>query len=359
MMDDVYVCFCIYVALLYSEDICERRIVNRVATFLNIIKKGVVLLMKLFVRSLLSITITLVIASSALAVTFINIGTGSTGGTYYPVGAAMAKIWNDTIPDMRANAQSTGGTAQNISLLSKGEAEVGFSDGLYFFAYEGKGMFEGKPMKNLYALVPLYPEPIHFLVETGSSIKHIQDLKGKRVSVGAVGSGTEITVRMLLQLNNIDPDKDIRAENLGLSDTATAFADKNIEAGLTVGALGIAGVVEISTLGTASLIDFEPEVINSLCEELPYYLPFEIPANTYKGQTEPIKSMASWNVLITTDAIDEETAYLMTKALYEKKQDILNVSTRLSTMDPENLKYVQIPIHPGALKYYKEIGAIK
>ena len=316
-------------------------------------------LMRNFCRTALSFVLILALAAATEAATFINVGTGSTGGTYYPVGAAMAKVWNDTIPDMRANAQSTGGTAQNLSLLSKGEAEIVFADGLYYFAYEGKGMFEGKAMKGLRAIAPLYAEPVHFLAAEGSGIKSIKDLKGKRVSVGAVGSGTEITVRALLRANGIDPDKDIRAENLGLSDTASAFADKHIDAGLVVGALGIAGIVEIMTVGTAELIDFEPAVIESLCKELPYYLPFEIPANTYKGQEKPVKAMASWNVLITNDKLDEETAYQMTKALYEKKADILNVSSRLSSMAPENLKFITIPLHPGAERYYREIGAVE
>ncbi|MDD2351808.1 MAG: TAXI family TRAP transporter solute-binding subunit, partial [Synergistaceae bacterium] len=281
----------------------------------------------------------LVFAGAASAATFINIGTGSTGGTYYPVGAGMAKVWNSAIPGMKANAQSTGGTAQNLALLGKGEAEVIFADGLYFFAYEGKGTFEGKPMKELRGLVPLYAEPIHFLVAKGSNIKSIKDLKGKRVSVGAVGSGTEVTVRTLLKVAGIDPDKDIRAENLGLSDTAGAFADKNIDAALTVGALGIAGVVEITTLGTAEFRDIPDDIVAKLGKELPYYLPFDIPANTYKDQTKPVKAMASWNVLITTEKLGEEDAYKMTKALYEHKQDILNISTRLASMSPENLKY--------------------
>lgn len=311
---------------------------------------------KLFI---IAAAIVMIMAASACAATFINIGTGSTGGTYYPVGAAMAKVWNSAVPNMKANAQSTGGTAQNLALLGKGEAEVIFADGLYYFAYEGKGTFAGKPMKDLRALVPLYAEPIHFLVAKGSKINTIKDLKGKRVSVGAVGSGTEITVRALLQQNGIDPDKDIKAENLGLSDTAAAFADKNIDAALTVGAIGIAGVVEISTLGTAEFRDFEPAVITKVCKELPYYLPFTIPANTYKGQTKPIATVASWNVLITNAKLGNDEAYKMTKALYDKKQDILNVSTRLASMSPENLKYIQVPLHPGALKYYKEIGAVK
>jgi len=301
----------------------------------------------------------LVFAGAASAATFINIGTGSTGGTYYPVGAGMAKVWNSAIPGMKANAQSTGGTAQNLALLGKGEAEVIFADGLYFFAYEGKGTFAGKPMKELRGLVPLYAEPIHFLVAKGSNIKSIQDLKGKRVSVGAVGSGTEVTVRTLLKVAGLDPDKDIKPENLGLSDTAGAFADKNIDAALTVGALGIAGVVEITTLGTAEFRDIPADVIAKLGKELPYYLPFDIPANTYKGQTKPVKALASWNVLITTEKLGDEDAYKMTKALYEHKQDILNISTRLASMSPENLKYIQVPLHKGALKYYKEIGAVK
>ena len=245
--------------------------------------------MKRFVKFAFVTAVILSFAAAASAATFINIGTGSTGGT-----------------------------AQNLALLAKGDAEVGFADGLYYFAYEGKGQFDGKPMKNIRGLVPLYAEPIHFLVAKGSGIKSLKDLKGKRVSVGAVGSGTEVTVRTLLKVNGIDPDKDIKAENLGLSDTATAFADKNIDAGLTVGALGIAGVVEITTIGTAELIDFEPDAIKNLCKELPYYLPFDIPANTYKGQTKPVKAMASWNILVVKDDLDKDLAYNMTKALFEK-----------------------------------------
>ena len=126
--------------------------------------------MKNFIRFALVTALIASFAASASAATFINIGTGSTGGTYYPVGAAMAKVWNSSISGMKANAQSTGGTAQNLALLGKGEAEVIFADGLYFFAYGGKGAFEGKAMKNLRGLVPLYAEPIHFLVAKGSNI---------------------------------------------------------------------------------------------------------------------------------------------------------------------------------------------
>ena len=291
--------------------------------------------------------------------TFINIGTGTTGGTYYPAGAAMAKIWSSVIEGMKASAQSTGGTAQNIQLMADGEAEVGFADGLYYFAYEGKGLFEGNAQKNLRALLPLSPEPIHFLVAKDSGIKTVADLKGKRVSTGAVGSGTEATAKMLLRLAGLDPDKDLRCEPLGLADTASAMADKHIDAGLTVGAMGIAGVVEMATLGIVDFVDLPDDLIQKVQAELPYMNPFSIPANTYRGQTKEVKTFGSWNILIINEEVDEDLAYQMAKALFDNKSDLTVVNPVLNSVATENLHYIQIPLHPGAEKYFKEVGAIK
>jgi hypothetical protein len=296
-------------------------------------------------------------AGVALGATFVNIGTGTTGGTYYPVGAAMAKIWNTAIPGLKASAQSTGGTVNNIQLMSKGEAELGFMDGLYYYAYLGKDKYEGNPQKYLRAMVPLYAEPIHFLVAKKSGIKTLKDLKGKRVSVGAVASGTEITARALLKVAGLNPDKDIKPENLGLSDTAKAFGDKQIDAALTVGAVGIAGVVEVATMGLADFVDIPEGTIAQMCGQYPYFIPFSIPANTYKGQTAPVKTFASWNILAVHEKMDPDTVYKMTKALFEHKPELLNVSTRMASMTPDAIKFIKIPLHMGAKKYFKEIGA--
>jgi TRAP transporter TAXI family solute receptor len=297
--------------------------------------------------------------TSVAAATFINIGTGTTGGTYYPVGAAMAKIWNSKIADMKANAQSTGGTAQNIALIDKGEAEVGFADGLYYYAYIGKGAFEGNAQKGLRALVPLYPEPIHFLVAKGSGIKSISDLKGKRVSTGAVGSGSEMTAKTLLRIAGLDPDKDVRCEPLGLSDTASAMADKHIDAALTVGALGISGVVEMCTLGIVDFVNIPNDLIKKVTAEMPYMNAFTIDANFYRGQRDPVKTFGSLNVLIVTDKLSNDLAYEMTKALFENKDDLTVVSKTMENMNAVNVSNIKIPLHPGAEKYFKEIGAVK
>ena len=293
------------------------------------------------------------------APTFINIGTGSTGGTYYPVGSAMATIWNRVIPNMRAASQSTGGTTQNIQLMENGDVEVGFTDGLYYFAYNGMQVFEGKAQTYLRGAAPLYPEPIHFMVAEGSGINSIKEIKGKRVVIGAVGSGTESTTRVLLHTLGIDPDNDIRAQNLGLSETANAFADKNIDAAFMMGGIGSAAVVEVMTMGTGYLIPLEDDVVEMLHKELPYYSAFSIPANSYKDQPEALNVAATWNILSLHEKLDADLVYAMTKALFDNKQELVNVAANMSFMNASEIGVIQIPLHPGAEKYYKEIGAVK
>ncbi|MCL1940798.1 MAG: TAXI family TRAP transporter solute-binding subunit [Synergistaceae bacterium] len=315
--------------------------------------------MKRFSSVLLVFAVICALAGGAFGATFINIGTGGTGGTYYPVGSAMATIWNKVIPDMRAASQSTGGTTQNIQLMENGDVEVGFTDGLYYFAYNGMQAFEGKAQTYLRGAVPLYPEPIHMMVAEGSGIKSVKELKGKRVVIGAIGSGTESTCRVLLKILGIDADKDISAQNLNLGETASAFADKNIDAAFMMGGIGSAAVVEVMTMGTGHLIPLEDDVVEALNKELPYYAPFSIPANSYKDQPEPLKVSATWNILSVHEKLPADTVYAMTKALFDNKQDLVNVAANMSFMNASEIGVIRIPLHPGAEKYYKEIGVIK
>lgn len=293
-------------------------------------------------------------AGVASAVTFVNIATGSTGGSYYPLGAAMAKIWNDNIDGIKASAQSTGGTVNNIQLMGSGEADAAFMDGLYYYAYLGKGKYEGNPQEYIRALVPLYPEPIQLMIAKGSDIKSLADFKGKRVSIGAVASGTEVTARQLLKAAGIDPDNDIQAENLGVGDTAKAFSDNRIDAAIMVGSIGMAGVVEATTLGVVEFIDVPDEIRDKVIEETPYWVPFTIPANTYKGQEKDVKTYASWNIVAVHKDLDPDLVYQMTKQLFDHKEDLLAVRAKMTTMSEENTKYILIPMHEGAQKYYDE-----
>ncbi|NLL37423.1 MAG: TAXI family TRAP transporter solute-binding subunit [Fretibacterium sp.] len=297
-------------------------------------------------------------SGAAWGTEFINVATGPTGGTYYPVGAAMATIWTEQLEGVKASAQSTGGTMNNIQLLADNEAETAFADGLYFDAYNGLKNYESKPQTFLRAMASLYPEAIHFLVAKGSGIQTLQDLKGKRVSVGAVGGSTMLTAHQLFRLAGLDPQKDVISENLGHADTVAAFSDKRIDASITIGAIGIASVVETTTLGLVDILDFSEDVITKICEETPYFAPLTLEAGTYKGQDKPVKTFSSPNILAVHEKVDADLVYNMTKALFEHKADLVAVSARMEAMKPEAISTVRIPLHPGAEKYYKELGLL-
>lgn len=293
------------------------------------------------------------------ATQFVNIATGPTGGTYYPVGAAMAKVWTDNIPNIKANAQSTGGTFNNISLLSSGEAEACFADGLYYDAYNGKGRFEGKPQSFLRGIVVLYPEVIHMVVAKDSGINSFADLKGKRVSFGAVGGSIPVTSENLFKAAGFDPKKDLKIEYLGHADSIAAFADKRIDAAVTMGAIGISSVVEPTTIGTVKIISIPKNVIAAVQAQTPYFSEAVIKAGTYKGQNEDIVTLSSPNIIAVHEKMNPELVYQMTKQLLTHKGDLEVVAAVMKAMQANSVDQIKIPLHPGAAKYYKELGLVK
>lgn len=298
-------------------------------------------------------------AIPAKSAEFLNIATGPTGGTYYPVGAAMAKIWTDNIKDLKASAQSTGGTFNNISLLAKGEAEACFADGLYYDAYFGKGRYDGKPQKFLRGMVVAYPEIIQLVVSTKSDINSFEDLKGKRISFGSVGGSVTATSERIFRAAGLDPEKDIKVEYLGHADATAAFADRRIDAAINMGAIGISSVTEPTTTGTVKLISLPEKVIKAMCADRPYFSPATIPAGTYKGQTEAIHTFQSPNIIAVTEKLGDDLVYNMTKELFTHKSDLVNVAKVMEAMKADEVSQIKIPLHPGAERYYREIGVLK
>jgi uncharacterized protein len=315
--------------------------------------------------SVFSLVLTVALATWALSPStglaadrvYISIGTGTVGGTYYPLGGTMAKIWTDKIPNVRATVQSTGGTIQNIQLMADKQTEVGFTDTKYVLAYKGKGPFQGKPQAWLRGFIPLYPEPTNIVVAKGSGIKSLKDLKGKRVSIGAVGSGTEATSRELFNVLGMDADKDIKPFMLGMAETASAFQDKRIDAAILVGSLGASAVVEIMSLNLVDFIEVDDELFKTLYGVNDTWIQFTIPANYYQNQPKPVKTYAAFNTLSVRDDLPTDLAYQMTKTLFDNKKDLIAVRPTMENMNYENVQKITIPIHPGAIKYYKEVGA--
>lgn len=293
--------------------------------------------------------------SEAQEVKYLYIATGTIGGSYYPLGQKLAEIWNFNIPNIHVIAKTTGGTVNNLELMRKGDAHIAFLDGLYYYAYHGMERYEGTPHKFIKAMAPLYPEPVQVLVAKESNIKTLRELKDKRVSIGAEKSGTEVTARELLRAAMLDPDRDIQGVHLGVYETAKAFREKKIDAAIMVGTLEMAGVKEATDQGLVELIEIPSPVIKKVIYQTPYWVPFTIPANTYKGQDKDIKTYASWNILAVHQNLDAELVYELTKHFYAHKDELEVCRKTMKTAIPENINYILIPLHEGAEKYYNEI----
>ncbi len=298
-------------------------------------------------------------SSAAQAAEFINVATGSTGGTYYPVGSTMANIWRDNIPGLKASAQSTGGTVNNIRLLAAGEAEACITDGMYYDAYNGLNNFAGKKHPFLRGVVVLYSDLVYFVAAKDSGIKTLEDLRGRRVAVGAVGGSAPLIAGTVLKAAGIDMHKDIKPEYLGHAESTAAFADKHIDAAIAVGSPGIASVVEVTTIGTAHLLSFPPEIIEKVCATAPYFSPHAIKPDSYKGQSEPVATFSIPNILTVHEKLKPDLVYEMTRQLFAHKADLVAVAASMEAMDAEAAGQIKIPLHPGAEKYYKELGILK
>lgn len=313
--------------------------------------------MKLWI--LVAVCCNLLTVLPAMAAEFVNIATGSTGGTYYPVGSTMANIWREGIPGLKASAQSTGGTVNNLQLLAMEEAEVCISDGLYYDAYKGLGKYTGQPHTFLRGMVVLYPDLVHFMVAKGSGIQSIRDLKGKRVAVGPVGGSVPLMAEVILRAGGLDMRKDIRPEYLGHAETAAAFADKHIDAAFAMGSQGIASVLEMTTLGTAEIRDLDADIITAVSAAAPYVTPYTLAPGSYQTQNNPIQTLSVPNIVAVHEKLSSDLVYTMVRLLFERKADLVAVAAAMKDMKAEDVEKIRIPIHPGAERYYRERGLIR
>jgi TRAP transporter TAXI family solute receptor len=287
------------------------------------------------------------------------LATGGTAGTYYPLGGAMAKIWNSKIKDMNVTAQTTGASAENVRLINKKEVELALvqSDTLDF-AFNAKEAFK-EPLKGMNAIAVLYPEIIQVVVGAASPIKSIADLKGKKVGVGAPGSGTEANFRQLLDAYGMKKE-DVNAQFLSFAESAEAYKDKHIDAFIVTAGIPNAGIMDVSTQNEIRILNIPADVAAKLTKKYPFLAAVKVPANTYKGQTAEVTTMAVNAVLIAGNSMSNEIAYNLTKALFDNQADLATAHAKGKEM---SLKYavkgVSIPYHPGAVKYYKEKGLMK
>jgi TRAP transporter TAXI family solute receptor len=297
-------------------------------------------------------------APVAVASTFVNVLTGGTSGVYYPLGAALAKIYGDKIPDVRAQVQATKASVENLNLLQAGKGELAFALGdSVKFAWEGNAEagFKAK-LDKLRGIAAIYPNYIQIVAAKESGIKSLADLKGKGLSVGAPKSGTELNARAILGAAGLSYDDLGKTEYLPFGESVELIKNRQLDATLQSAGLGVASIRDLATSLPIQMVAVPAEVIAKLGSP---YVAKVIPAGTYDGQTEDVPTAAVINFLVTHDGVSDELAYQMTKQLFENLPDVVAAHKAAADIKlADAAKDMPIPMHPGAQKYYKEKGVM-
>ena len=314
-------------------------------------------------KALLIIAACFIVAGFASAVAAADVkmvlATGGTAGTYYPFGGAMAKIWNSKIPGMNVTAQATGASVENVRLVNRGEAELAMvqSDTIDF-AFNAKENFKEK-LTKMSVLAVLYPEVIQVVVRGDSKIDSFDDLKGMKIGVGAPGSGTEANFRQLADGYGLNKD-DVKAQYLSFSESAEQFKDKHIDAFIVTAGIPNAAVMDIGTQHSVRIINIADNKAAAITKKYPFLSTFTIPANTYKNQTTPVKTVAVNAVLIASTDVKDDVAYGIVKSLFESQNELAAAHAKGKELNLKTASSgVSIPFHPGAAKYFKEKGLMK
>ncbi|MGR4066986.1 TAXI family TRAP transporter solute-binding subunit [Billgrantia sp. C5P2] len=288
----------------------------------------------------------------------LSIATGGTGGVYYPIGGGFAEIINDHLEGYEASAEVTGASVENMGLIMRGDADLALvlADTAQQ-AYEGAGDFEGRQIENTRALASVYPNAVQLVVLADSDIESLEDLKGKRVSVGAPGSGTELNARALLEANGITYD-DITPQRLNFNETADAIRDGDIDAGFWSVGPPTSSILNLAATRDIRLISLSDEEIANAQEQEPVFAAYELKAGMYDGMDEPVQTISIPNVLVVNADMDEELAYNLTKLLFERIDDLIAVHPAANDTTIEfTMGSTPVPLHPGAIRYYEEVDA--
>ncbi|MBQ1868137.1 MULTISPECIES: TAXI family TRAP transporter solute-binding subunit [unclassified Selenomonas] len=286
---------------------------------------------------------------------FLNIATGGTAGTYYPIGGAMAEILNKDIKGMNASAQSTGATVANINMLKDGSVDLAIvQNDITYYAVNGTEMFQDKKVDNIRGIATLYPETCQFVTLDSSGIKSIKDLKGKKVAVGAAGSGAEANARQILEAYGITYN-DIEVQYLSFAEGASALKDGNVDAAFLTAGYPTASVQDISSQNKIRLLPVDSDKAEALIAKYPFYTKTTIPAGTYAGFNEEVQTISVMAMLVATDKVDDKLGYEIAKAIFSNLDRLQAAHSvgKLITKDGA-MKGMSLPMNTGAEKFFKE-----
>ena len=292
----------------------------------------------------------------AAKTTFIGIGTGGTGGIYYPYGGGVAEIWSKYVPGIQAVAEVTGASVENVKLADKGETVFGEVMGDVAVAgFQGEGKFKGKK-HDILSMAIMYPNLLQVVTLKNSGITNIEQVKGKRISSGSPGSGTNFMAEAVMKAVGIPLDS-FKDSRLSFTETANALRDGTIDVGFWSVGPGTSSILDLATTHDIVIIPITPEQTQKVLAANDTYASVDLAGGVYRGVDKPVPTIGVWNVMICQKSLAEDMVYKLVAALYEHNDYLRKIHPSAAYTTPENaVKYSPIPLHPGTVKYLKEKG---
>lgn len=289
--------------------------------------------------------------------TFVNIATGGSSGPYYALGGAIANLLNEKVSGVNASVQSTGASAVNATLLGEKKAEIAFAmNDVISYAYTGTEVFKDKPkIESLRGIAAFYPNYVQVVTLKDKGINEISDLKGKKVGVGAPGSGTEVNARQVLEAYGITY-KDITPDYLSYAEAIEQLKNGAVDAAFLTSGLPNSSVMDLATTKDVKIVPIRKKYVDELAKKYPFYSSEPIPANTYDDK-EDVETAAVTTILVTRADMDETLVYNITKTIFENLDTLVSTHSAAKQISLDKVKTgMPIPLHPGAEKYFKEKG---
>ena len=299
----------------------------------------------------------LLITGPALAKTeFISVGTGGTGGIYYPYGGGVAEIWTKNVKGVKAVAEVTGASVENVKLAHKGETVIGEVMGDVAVAgFNGLSKYKEKK-HDILSMAIMYPNLLQVVTLKKYGITNIEQIKGKKISSGSPGSGTNFMAEAVFEALGI-PKNSYKDSRLSFTETANALRDGTIEVGVWSVGPGTSSILDLATTHDIHIINFTPEQQKKILATRKEYSAVDLAGGLYHGVDKPVPTIGVWNVMICQTGLSADLVYKLVKALYEHQDYLLKIHPSASYTTAENaVKYSPIPLHPGTIKYLKEKG---
>lgn len=308
----------------------------------------------------LALTIAVVNFASAADEQFLKIGTASMGGNFFPMGAAIAEVLGPKMPGYQFTPMATGGSAFNMGAIDRGEQDIALCQGTAVAAgVNGTGSFEGNPTKGAMSIGQYHATPQHVIYRADLTMNTLQDMKGKKIEMIAPGDGIEVATQKMLSAVGVSLDEVTPEHSGNRQQAASRLKTNRMDAMFDGTGVGASWLIDVIGDGRFKLYSLSDDEVNKIASKYPEFSPSVIPAGSYVGQDKAVNTLANWTVIIVRADIPEDVVYQMTKLLMENTEDLAGRHKYFKDLKAENVKGgVAAPLHPGALKYYKEKGIL-